>query len=80
MSRSWLIVVSLVLLVGGLFVVFRSIAWGSAAANAYLQSQGGMDTAQFMVIFQEYINIYRWVGNILAFIGGLGLVKAIEVK
>jgi hypothetical protein len=80
-NKSWLMVVSLVLLIAGLFVVLRSVTWGSEAANAYLQSQGGgMDTSQFMIVLQEHIENYRWVGNILAFIGGLGLVKTIEVK
>jgi hypothetical protein len=74
-------VVSLVLFVAGLFVMFGSIRWGSQAANAYLQSQGGgMDTAQFIIILQEYINLYRWIGGILSVIGGLGFVKAIELK
>jgi hypothetical protein len=47
-------VVSLVLVALGLFMVLNSVTWGSAAANAYLQSQGGgMDGAQFMIVFQQ---------------------------
>ena len=81
MSRIWLMIVSLVLFVVGLFMVLNSVTWGSAAANAYLRAQGGgMDGAQFMIVFQEYIETYRWVGGMLAAIGGLSLVRAIEVK
>jgi hypothetical protein len=74
-------VVSLIFLVIGLFVVFSSVAWGSGAANAYLRAQGGgMDGSQFMIVFQEYIAAYRWMGSILSLISGFGLVKAIEVR
>jgi hypothetical protein len=81
MSRFWFVVLSLVLFVVGLVIVFGSVTWGSQAANAYLRSQGGgMDGSQFMVIFQEYIQIYRWTGSIVSIIGGLALIKAINVK
>ena len=81
MSRSLFMVISLALFVAGLFVMFGSVRWGSDAASAYLRSQGGgMDTAQFMIILQEYIDIYRWIGGILSIIGGLGLVRAIELR
>ena len=81
MSRSLFVIVSTVLFGIGLIVIFSSVGWGNDAANAYLRSQGGnMDTAQFTIALQEYINIYRWVGGILAIIGGLGFIKAIELK
>ena len=72
---------SLIGFVIGLFMIFNSVSWGIEAANKYLQSLGGgMDTSQFMIILQEYINMYRWSGSILSGIGGLGLVKTIEFK
>ena len=81
MSRTQLMVVLLVLSVIGLAVVANSVAWGSAAANTYLRSQGGaMDASQFSIVLQEYIEIYRWIGSILTVIGGLGLVKTIEKR
>ena len=81
MNRSLFIVVSLVLFIVGLILIFGSVNWGRDAANVYLGSQGGgMDTAQFMIVLQEYINIYRWIGSILSVISGLGFVKAIELR
>jgi hypothetical protein len=81
MNRSLLIGVSLVLFAAGLLVVFSSVTWGSAAANAYLRSRGGgMDGSQFMIVFQESIEMYRWIGGILSILGGLGMVRAIEIK
>jgi len=79
-SRSSFVVISLVLFVIGLFIIFSSVGWGSEAANAYLSSRGGsMDTTQFTMILQEYINTYRWIGSILSVISGLGFVRAIEL-
>lgn len=46
--------ISLILFAVGLLMLFNSLAWGQEAANSYLRSQGGMDTAQFIVLLQEY--------------------------
>jgi len=74
-------IISLILFVIGLFVLFKSVTWGQEAANSYLLSQGGgMDTTQFMVILQEYINTYRWIGGILSLISGVGFVRTIELR
>ena len=79
MRRSLFVTLSLVLFVVGLVLIIGSVRWGAAAANAYLASQGGgMDSAQFMIVFQESINLYRWIGGILSLIGGFGLVRAVE--
>lgn len=81
MSRYGFLAVSLVLFCIGIFVIFNSIPWGSEAANGYLRSQGGgMDTTQFMIILQEYINAYRVVGGILAITGGLGCIRGIKLS
>jgi hypothetical protein len=74
-------IISLVLFIMGLFIIFNSVVWGHEAANVYLRSQGGgMDTAQFMIILQEYINVYRWLGSVLALVSGLGVVRTIELR
>ncbi len=81
MSRSLFTIVSLVLFVIGLFVLFNSVPWGSEGANAYLRAQGGgMDGAQFMIVFQEYINVYQWIGGILSLVSGFALVRALGYK
>jgi hypothetical protein len=79
-SRSSFLVILLVLFLAGVFIIFNSVSWGSAA-NVYLRSQGGgMDAAQFAIILQEYINAYRWLGGILSFVSGLGMVRIIELR
>jgi glucose-6-phosphate-specific signal transduction histidine kinase len=81
MKRSLVMISSLVLFVIGMFVILNSVSWGGEAANAYLRSQGGgMDTAQFVIVIQEFINMYRWIGSIVSVISGLAFVKAIEFR
>jgi hypothetical protein len=81
MNRSSFLGTSLILFVAGLVVLFSSVSLGSEAANAYLRSQGGgMDGGQFMIVFQESIGTYRWIGVILSLIGGLGIIKAVEIR
>lgn len=81
MSRSRFMIISLVLFIVGLLVIIMSVSWGHEAANGYLRAQGGsMDTAQFTIILQEYINTYRWIGGILSVISGLAFVKATELR
>lgn len=81
MFKYSLLVISLILFVIGLVLLTGSVGRGVDAANAYLQSHGGgMDTNQFMILLQEYIHTYQWAGGILSAIGGLGLVRAMEIR
>ena len=81
MIRFSLLAISLILFVTGLVLIFSSVGRGIDAANTYLLSHGGgMDTNQFLIIQQEYINTYQWLGGILAVIGGLGFVRAVEPR
>ncbi len=81
MNRTFFTIIALVLVAVGLLMVFNSVVWGQKAANSYLLAQGGgMDSAQFMVVLQEYIDTYKWVGGILSLLGGLGLVRGTELK
>jgi hypothetical protein len=80
-NRFAFMIISLALLAIGLLIIINSAAWGHEAANSYLRSQGGgMDTAQFMIILQENINAYRWLGSLVSLIGRLGFIKSIELK
>jgi len=73
--------ISLLLFIIGLIVVFGSVSWGIETANTFLSSQGGsMDSAQFMIVLQEYINTYRWAGSILSIVSGFCFVKAVELR
>lgn len=81
MSKSLFAIVSLLLFVAGFSLLFGSVNLGSESANAYLRSQGGsMDTAQFTIILQGYIDLYRWAGSVLSIISGLSFVKTIDLK
>ena len=79
MNRLTLLVISLVLFVVGLVLLFNSVSWGMDMSNAYLRSQGGsMDSTQFTVVMQGYMQVFRWTGGILSLLGGLGALQALE--
>jgi|GEM_PF-4302858 len=78
MNRLFYQVVFLILIILGLVFIGSSVTLGSSSANAFLQSYGGsMDTARFMIVYQEYINLYKLIGLISAGIGGFGFIKCI---
>ena len=82
MNRSSFMRMSLVVFLLGLIVILSSVSWGIGAANAYLTGRGGgfTDLSEITIIFEGHINIFRWVGGILSVLGGLGFIKAIELK
>jgi hypothetical protein len=81
MNRSLFIVISLVLFVVGLALVLSSLSLGREAVSGIIRAQGGsMDTGQYQIFLQEYIQTYRWIGILLSAIGGFGFVKAVELK
>ena len=81
MSRSSFVIISLILFVAGLIMIFGSVNWGSEAASAFVNSHGGsIDTSEFTIVLRDSISVYRWAGSILSIIGGLGLVKTIELR
>jgi hypothetical protein len=30
-----------------------------------------------MIVFEKYIDAYRWIGRILSLVGGVGVVRAV---
>ena len=79
MNRTFASILELVVLAGGLVLIINSVGLGSQAANNYLLSQGGgMDSGQFMIVLQESIQKYRWVGVVLSFLGGYSFLRSME--
>ena len=79
MNRNFASILALVVLAGGLLLMINSVGWGSQAANNYLLSQGGgMDSGQFMIVLQESIQTYTWVGLVLSFLSGFGFLRTME--
>ncbi|HSK66006.1 MAG TPA: hypothetical protein VK888_03690 [Anaerolineales bacterium] len=80
MNRNFSSILALVVLAGGLVLIINSVGWGSQAANNHLLSQGGgMDSGQFMIVLQESIQTYRWVGVVLSFLGGYSFLRPMEI-
>ncbi len=70
--------VSLIAFIAGLVIIINSAGWGIDSANAYLRAHGGgMDSAQFLMIVQGYVNSFCIIGAVLLFLGGLGCLISI---
>jgi hypothetical protein len=80
MNRNFASILALVVLAGGLLLMINSVGWGSQSANNYLLSHGGgMDSGQFMIVMQESIQTYRWVGVVLSFLGSYSFLQSMEI-
>ncbi|TWE08019.1 hypothetical protein FB550_10130 [Neobacillus bataviensis] len=71
-----LIVVGFILVIGGLFMIFSSINFGTSFADSWLISRGGADTGIYQIILKGYINNFLVAGGILF---GFGLMLVILI-
>ena len=72
-------IASLILFIIGLFVLIQSTEIGNDTAGKFLSKNGGsMDTANFLIIKEGFINTYRYLGAILLLIGGLSVLRKWE--
>jgi hypothetical protein len=69
-----LIIVGLILIIGGLVMIFSSVNYGTSYADSWLMSRGGADTGIYQIILKGYINNFLVAGGILF---GFGLMVVI---
>lgn len=80
MRRTALTVVSGIVALLGVAVLLRSPLLGLSAAHEWLVSKGSSDTQQFMVIMSGYVDAYRLLGAIMAFVGLLGSLHQLRAN
>lgn len=71
-----LIVVGLILVIGGLVMIFSSVNFGTSFADSWLMSRGGAGTGIYQIILKGYINNFIVAGGILF---GFGLMVVIFI-
>ncbi|MFJ7405752.1 MULTISPECIES: hypothetical protein [unclassified Lysinibacillus] len=69
MKKYGFLIFTIVITLVGFFVLRFSVDLGAGAANAYLDSMVGMDTAEFHSIQSKYIISNMIAGGILLFLG-----------
>jgi hypothetical protein len=60
--------------IAGFIMLFFSVYFGTASADAWLFNRGGADTGYYHVIVKGYINTYLVGGSILFVMGVLAIV------
>jgi hypothetical protein len=63
----------------GIITLMKSINLGNDEVSNIMNAQGGsMDTSTYLIYLEQSITKYRFIGSILAILGGLGILKNIK--
>lgn len=75
-----LIVYGAVFLIG-LIILMNSISLGSHEISNIMKAHGGsMDTNNYLIYLEQSIIKFRFVGSILAVLGGIGILTTTNIK
>lgn len=81
MKREYLKIIFGAVLVIGLLILLNSVSLGESAVSRIINSHGGsMDTGTYQIYLEQSIIKYRFIGSILALLGGLGLIKELALN
>lgn len=70
-----------VIFVTGIVILMYSISLGDYEVANIIQSNGcSIDTNAYMIYLEQSITKYRFLGSILSMLGGLGILKSIDIK
>lgn len=81
MKREYLKIIFGAVLVIGLLILLNSVSLGESAVSSIINRHGGsMDTGTYQIYLEQSIIKYRFIGSILALLGGLGLIKELALN
>ncbi len=70
-----------VIFVIGLVILMNSIDLGNREISNIMKASGGsMDTNNYLIYLEQSIIKYRFLGSIIAIMGGLGLLITTNIK
>lgn len=70
-----------VIFVIGLIILMNSIDLGNREISNIMKASGGsMDTNNYLIYLEQSIAKYRFLGSIIAIMGGLGLLTTTNIK
>ncbi|WP_143089070.1 hypothetical protein [Paenibacillus sp. UNC496MF] len=74
-----LLIISAVIMINGYVQLNNSVVWGMDKANTYMREQmgGSMDTNQFNIMLQNFIDQLKWKGSILLSLSGILFITCI---
>lgn len=71
-----LLTVSVIVMIVGYVQLTNSVVWGKDKVSDYLREnmQGSMNTDEYNLMWQNFIEQYRWSGSILLCLGGIAII------
>lgn len=79
-NNGWrvLLAVSIIVMIGGYVQLNNSVLWGLEKVSEYMREkmQGSLDTAQYNIMLQGFIEQFKWSGSILLSLGGLAFITS----
>jgi hypothetical protein len=58
-------IISILLVVVGLYLMFSSVSFGTSLAESWLSDQGGADTSKYLMVLKIYKNNFVIIGSML---------------
>lgn len=82
MSRRNSIIIFFTVVFGaGMFILIRSVNLGDKEISRIMHDYGGsMDTNIYKIYLEQSIIKYRFIGSILSILGGLAIIKNIQIQ
>jgi hypothetical protein len=74
-----LLAVSVIVMIAGYVQLNNSVLWGLEKVSEYMRekTQGSLDTTQYNIMLQGFIEQFKWSGIILLSLGGLAFITCI---
>ncbi len=72
-------IIYIIIFIAGIIILLKDVHLGDQAILRYMQSKGG-HTGNYEVYLEQFIWNYRFIGAIVASIGGLGIVLNVRMK
>ncbi|MEK3701958.1 hypothetical protein NYE33_33675 [Paenibacillus sp. FSL R10-2199] len=76
---QFLLAVSVIVMIIGYIQLNNSVLWGTEKVLEYMVVQGGMDSVQYNIILQGFIEQIKWSGSILLGLGGILFIACIAL-
>jgi hypothetical protein len=72
-----LLIVSVILMLTGYVQLNNSVLWGAEELSAYMSEIGSMQTEQYNIMLQGFIEQLQWKGGIILSLSGIVFITCV---
>ncbi|MBE6072711.1 MAG: hypothetical protein E7208_12300 [Clostridium butyricum] len=78
--RNVIIIFFAIVFLAGMFILICSVNLGDKEVSRIMNDYGGsMDTNIYKIYLEQSITKYKFIGSILSILGGLAVIKNIQI-